>query len=704
MAHTIKRTRKVSKKHTNNSFFLALGITLTLLTGIFTTAYFTKMDLNTRTHAQSLNTSFVTRSGNQLMLDGKVFRFAGTNIYWLGLDENNGGSVGGVHYPTKYAIDDALDTAKETGATVVRSHTLGISVGCPLCLEPSLNSFNDQAFNTIDYAIYAAGQRGIRLIIPFTDGNTPCFYEGCRRTFVNWSYPGSTNDDLFFTDAAVINNFKTYITHIVNHVNPYTGVALKDDPTILGWQSGNELDEGTTVTTNWLTTVGQHVKSLDQKHLFIDGGWAMDSGRLAITTVDMYTRHHYQNWYYPGGTGTAIDDDNHYACLAINANKVYFVGEYDWTEQKTTPLTLSTYLPNIENYHCTGTTVNAIAGDLYWSLFPHHDTYGFETHGDGYTLNYIGNTSWMRNNAQALRTHAFKMSGQSTPVAAGLISRAPLLRTPNINKLTWQGVAGAAYYQIERSNDNGVTWTSISPNTSPTDGVAGGLTDNDAPWTDANGISSSKYRIRAYNFDGVSGPYSSGYDNSTSGAPAPVVLPTDTPAVLPTNTPVPTSTPQPTVTPVPAATNLIQNSSFENTGTSWLLPWKFQVNTGAKGTISQDSSTKVSGSFSAKVAITKSNNSPSYVQLFQGNLSVISGRTYTVSFSAKASKNSNVAIYLQQNYSPYTHYFEQTSNLTTSWATYTYSFIAPATDNNIAIIFGLANATGTVWIDNVSIK
>ena len=42
------------------------------------------------------------------------FRFAGTNLYWLGLDEN----VGGVDYPTYFRIRDALDTAKALRQTV----------------------------------------------------------------------------------------------------------------------------------------------------------------------------------------------------------------------------------------------------------------------------------------------------------------------------------------------------------------------------------------------------------------------------------------------------------------------------------------------------------------------------------------------------------------------------------------------------------
>ena len=52
------------------------------------------------------------------------WRFAGANIYWLGLDEN----VGGVHYPTPFRIRDALTTAAGMGARVVRAQ-LGDSAG-----------------------------------------------------------------------------------------------------------------------------------------------------------------------------------------------------------------------------------------------------------------------------------------------------------------------------------------------------------------------------------------------------------------------------------------------------------------------------------------------------------------------------------------------------------------------------------------------
>jgi mannan endo-1,4-beta-mannosidase len=53
--------------------------------------------------------------------------------------------------------------------TVIRGHTLGISVGTPLSIEPALNQWNDKAYEIIDFAILAARLYGIKLLIPLTD-------------------------------------------------------------------------------------------------------------------------------------------------------------------------------------------------------------------------------------------------------------------------------------------------------------------------------------------------------------------------------------------------------------------------------------------------------------------------------------------------------------------------------------------------------
>ena len=51
------------------------------------------------------------------------------------------------------------------GGTTVRAHTLGVSVGNPLSVEPSLDEFNEGAYLAIDFAIVAAKLYGLKVCV-----------------------------------------------------------------------------------------------------------------------------------------------------------------------------------------------------------------------------------------------------------------------------------------------------------------------------------------------------------------------------------------------------------------------------------------------------------------------------------------------------------------------------------------------------------
>ena len=75
----------------------------------------------------------------------------------LGLDENVVPPAGEpfdpptrASYPTKGRITDAMATVKALGGTMVRSHTLGVSVGNPLSVMPEPGVVNEDAFDAID--------------------------------------------------------------------------------------------------------------------------------------------------------------------------------------------------------------------------------------------------------------------------------------------------------------------------------------------------------------------------------------------------------------------------------------------------------------------------------------------------------------------------------------------------------------------------
>jgi hypothetical protein len=118
----------------------------------------------------------IVRSGSDLQLAGRRWTVGGGNIYWLGLDENVIPPPGqpfyaptNASYPTKGRTTEIMNTLNTMGARAFRCHTCGVSVGNPLSIWPTLGETNEQAFETIDWAVFQARSHGLRLFAPLTD-------------------------------------------------------------------------------------------------------------------------------------------------------------------------------------------------------------------------------------------------------------------------------------------------------------------------------------------------------------------------------------------------------------------------------------------------------------------------------------------------------------------------------------------------------
>ncbi|MEU4625728.1 carbohydrate binding domain-containing protein [Actinoplanes sp. NPDC023801] len=402
---------------------------------------------------------FVTRDGTQLKIGKKPFRFAGTNLYWLGLDEN----VGGVDYPTYFRIRDALDTAKAMGMTVVRSHMLA-STGHPKTLLPSKEAgFNDEAFRTIDYAVAHAGRAGIRLILPLTDNWA--YYHGGHADFTE---PYGLPSEAFYTDPRVIADYQAYAEHVMHHVNPLTGKRLVDDPTIMAWELGNEL-EG--MTPQWINTNAAVLSALAPRQLIAAGRrFDIDPDTLSAPDIDIVDVH-----YYPP-TAAKVRSD---AATVAAAGKVYIAGEYASTAASSELLTPLVADPNV-------------TGMLSWSLFGHHDRHGFVQHDDGFTFHLPGDDERMAaaNRAQIDYAKALGAPAAREPVGTPLITG--IGKRGGLNVVQWRGAAAADAYLVERSRSERGPWRPAH---------RGLLTDNDTPWTDLTAPGDIWYRVTPFKGD-----------------------------------------------------------------------------------------------------------------------------------------------------------------------------------------------------------
>ena len=447
--------------------------------------------------SRQLADSFVTRSGKRLMLAGRPFRFGGANVEWLGLVGYGPFDPAGPRYPSHFEIDDAMATAREMGARVVRSQTMGDSVGCDRCIEPALGRFNPAAFEPIDYALRSARAHGLKVIATIVGDDARAGGSGC--VYLRWrgrQVPDCSlvNMAPFWTDATVLSDVKEHITALLNHVNRYTGVAYKDDPTILGW----DLLNGGDSPRPWTRSIVEHLRGLDRRHLVLSSAW-----NALIPGVDVCVAFVYPHWRQP----LSSLRDELAACRS--ARKPFVAYEYGW--DRTNYPTVGAF----RSFLATLTTNPVVAGDAFWALQAHRRGHGWmpipanttdrttaasiET-GQWWALYYTGirtlvNTAKdMARRAQVIRAHNYLMAGR--PVPRHALPPRPTITSISRSRVYWQGSAGAQDYSIERGPGSRGPWRTVCRRC---------VTDSDSGWPDRGAPDGRWYRVTPYNLDGRRG-------------------------------------------------------------------------------------------------------------------------------------------------------------------------------------------------------
>ncbi|KAI5480773.1 glycoside hydrolase family 5 protein [Pseudohyphozyma bogoriensis] len=379
-------------------------------------------------------TSFVKRQNSisqNLVLDGSAFKIVGPNIYWLCQDENVA-PVG--YYTSKTRVREALAIAVAMGATTIRALSCGISVGSEYSLLQSLNNYaaaGAEQWDIHDYVVYAAGQYGLRILMTLTDNYQ--YYTGGRYDFLTFRGLSTANfGSLFYTNKAPIVDYRVYIKTLMNHVNPYNGLAWNEDPTIIGWETGNELggyigaqgqapcaikhrENGIDSLIHrfqaWQQAISFAIKQNSPHQLVFcgDDGFYNYTTKAVSTGLNLRTFDVMSDHGYPRNVALLESEDA--IIQALVRPKPFLIGEYDWTNSFGGD-SLVDYLAYIEGEG------NHYVGDMIWNVMGHDDTCcNYVQHNDGYSMYYPfgNNNDALSANILAVVQHWYRVTGRTVP-------------------------------------------------------------------------------------------------------------------------------------------------------------------------------------------------------------------------------------------------------------------------------------------------
>jgi mannan endo-1,4-beta-mannosidase len=407
-----------------------------------------------------LGNEYVRRAGPSLRLHGRVFRFAGTNNYYL-------------MYKSQFMVDDvltqaaahgfkvlrtwgSLDIGNEDGSDSVHGKADGVYFQYWDGTKPAYNDGPD-GLERLDYVIFKAGQLGIKLVIPFVN-NWSDF--GGMDQYVRWR-GGAYHDD-FYSDPVIRQWYKDWISHVLNRTNIYTGLQYKDDPTIMMWELANEprckgsgvYPQSPSCTTHtlveWADDVSTFIKSIDNRHLVSVGDegfycipdardWTENCGEgvdtIAFTkleNIDVMSFHAYPDHWGKSAAWTTAWIERHIAD-ARALDKPAYLGEFGWRTRDTRNPVFRTWIDTVFS--------RGGAGAMYWilsglqddgSLYPDYD--GFTVYCPSPVCTTMANFGRMMDTGQALvfppvADHDRAVTPYETPV----------MLTPLANDTTYGG-------------------------------------------------------------------------------------------------------------------------------------------------------------------------------------------------------------------------------------------------------------------------
>jgi mannan endo-1,4-beta-mannosidase len=280
--------------------------------------------------SSSAPTGFVRRDGMRLLLEGKPYRFVGANIWYgayLGADAAFG---------DRARLSRELDRLKALGVTNLRILASAEEGPLKSSIKPGFRTkdgWNEVLLTGLDYCLAEVGKRGMKAVLYLSNfwewsggmGTYLWYATGKYMDMGDPAHPWPEFPDHnagFYRSQPAVAMFHAHVRQLVGRTNRVTGIAYREDPTIMAWQLCNEPRAGVTESVivetlpayhDWISGSVRLIRSLDPNHLVSLGhegtiatGDREDRVAEAHAQLDYVTAHIWPlNWGWVNGKDLA---------------------------------------------------------------------------------------------------------------------------------------------------------------------------------------------------------------------------------------------------------------------------------------------------------------------------------------------------------------------------------------------------------------
>jgi mannan endo-1,4-beta-mannosidase len=249
--------------------------------------------------------SFVKRNKEQFTLQGKPYRYIGTNYWYGGLLALQEDPLKGIDRLRK-----ELDFLRSHGITNLRIlggvEGAGMIAGVPRvspALQVRKGVFDTSVLRGLDVLLHEMGKRNMKAIIFFSNNWE---WSGGFLQYLNWN--GVISDSVlrskmewdamrdhiskFYTCEPCIDDYKKQVAIILDRENSITHKKYRDDPVIMAWELANEprpmRPSSNNLYQKWISNIAAFIKSIDQNHLVCLG----HEGETGTESIQLFEQVH----------------------------------------------------------------------------------------------------------------------------------------------------------------------------------------------------------------------------------------------------------------------------------------------------------------------------------------------------------------------------------------------------------------------------